>query len=131
MNAKKEREIQHSPSAEAMSEQRPLYSPATDIYETKDAIYLVADMPGVAADDVEITLENRILEVRGKVAPQRPEGLELVYSEYRVGDFQRSFRLSEEIDREHIKARLMDGVLEIELPKAAETKARRIEVKSA
>jgi len=114
-----------------MSEYRPIYSPPTDIYETGEAIYVVANMPGVDADSVEITLENRILEVRGKVAPQQPAGLDLVYSEYRVGDFYRSFSLSEEIDRERIKARLVNGVLEIELPKAAEAKARRIEVKSA
>jgi len=97
---------------------RPAFVPRVDIYETDAAIELVADMPGVDQNSVDITLENRVLTVRGHVEPEWPVGHELVYAEYRVGDFERSFTLSDSIDPAGIEATARDGVLRLHLPKA-------------
>lgn len=97
---------------------RPAFVPRVDIFETDEAIELVADMPGVDETSVDITLENRVLTVKGYVEPTWPDGYELSYAEYRVGDFERSFTLSDSIDREGIEATAKDGVLRLHLPKA-------------
>ncbi len=70
------------------------YRPLTDIVETDQGVSMMLEMSGVAADAVEITLENRVLTMRGKVEPIRPENLELAYAEYGEGDFERAFALS-------------------------------------
>ena len=98
---------------------RPAFVPRVDIYETDAAIGLVADMPGVDETSIEITLENRALTVKGLVEPMWPEGHELAYAEYRVGDFERSFTLPDLIDSAGIQATARDGVLRLHLPKAA------------
>jgi HSP20 family molecular chaperone IbpA len=97
---------------------RPAFVPRVDIYETDEAIDLVADMPGVDESLVDITLENRVLTVKGLVEPSWPEGYELAYAEYRVGDFERTFTISDTIDRGKIEATVQDGVLRLRLPKA-------------
>ena len=106
-----------------------LYRPRTDIYETEDKVVLTIDLPGVASEDVDITLERQVLSIRGHVRPQDHDGYRQVYTEYRQGDFERVFTLSEEIDRERIHARQKDGVLTLELPKASGAKAKKIDVK--
>jgi HSP20 family protein len=108
---------------------RPAFVPRADIYETDDAIFVVADMPGVDESSLDITLENNVLTINGYVAPKAPEGYSLVYSEYREGDYVRSFRLSDEIDRSGIEATLNDGVLSLTLPKVKEARTRKIAVK--
>ena len=108
----------------------PCFVPRADIYETGDEIVVVADMPGVSKDSLDITLENNVLTINGYVEPEQPEGLMLAYSEYRVGDYQRSFTLSDQIDREKIEAVLKDGVLRLTLPKITEVKKRAIAVKA-
>nr|WP_318174381.1 Hsp20/alpha crystallin family protein [Brevundimonas aurantiaca] len=69
-----------------------VYRPLTDIVETDQGVSMMLEMPGVGSDDVEITLENRVLTIRGKVEPMRPENLELAYAEYSEGDFERASR---------------------------------------
>ncbi|MBD3375293.1 Hsp20 family protein [candidate division KSB1 bacterium] len=108
-----------------------LFTPAVDIYENDDHISLVADMPGVDKESVDITLENNILMIEGRVNQDPPEGYELSYSEYQVGDYQRSFRISDAIDRDKIVAKVKDGVLYVTLPKAEPAKARKIKVDMA
>ena len=109
----------------------PLYRPNTDIYEADDRVIIVADMPGVSPDDVDITLEQRVLTIRGHVDQTEPDGYRRTYAEYGVGDYERVFTLSEEIDREKIEARQKDGVLTLELPKAEAHKPKKISVKAA
>lgn len=109
----------------------PLYEPRTDIYEKGDGIVLVAEMPGVAPDGVDVTLERRVLTIRGRSVDFGHEGYQPVYAEYRLGDYERVFTLSEEIDQDGIKATQKDGVLTLVLPKAAPAKARKIKVKTA
>ena len=107
------------------------FLPATDIVETENEIILYTDMPGVDEKSVDITLENRLLTIQGNVAVSEDnEDLESVYTEFQVGDYYRSFTLSDEIDREKIQAKLKDGVLKLVLPKAETVKARKITVEA-
>ncbi|HOV49350.1 MAG: Hsp20/alpha crystallin family protein [Chloroflexi bacterium] len=109
---------------------RLVFVPRVDIYEGNDAIVVLADMPGVAPEAVDITLESNVLNINGYVTPQYPEGYSLAWAEYRIGDYQRSFTLSEEIDQERIEATVKDGVLRLVLPKATPT-TRKIAIKGA
>jgi len=108
---------------------RPVFLPPADIYETKDSIVVLAEMPGVPSDGVDITLERRVLTIRGRVAAGEHKGYQPVYNEYTDGDYERVFTLSENIDRDRIEARLRDGVLHLVMPKAETAKARKIELK--
>jgi HSP20 family protein len=120
-----------APGAPERTRSQRCYTPATDIYETQDAIVVVADMPGVAAGDVAVELEGRTLTITGNPAEARPAGREAVRAEYRPGGYQRVFTLSDAIERDRIEARVRNGVLTLVLPKAAPARARRIEVKAA
>ncbi len=108
---------------------RKVFIPVVDIYETNEEIILMAEMPGVDEKSIEVTLDNDVLTIRGKAMPVVPEGYELVYSEYEVGDFERSFSINESIDADKIDAQYHNGVLTVRLPKAEPVKAKKIEVK--
>jgi HSP20 family protein len=97
------------------------FVPRVDIYETNDAILVAADMPGVDETSVDITLENDVLTINGYVEPVEHEGYQLAYAEYRVGDYERRFTLSNKIDQERIEAAMKNGVLHLHLPKAQPT----------
>lgn len=107
------------------------FMPAVDIFERGETTVIVADMPGVAPDDVDVTLDRQVLTLRGKVKPHAPEGYSRLASEYRVGDYVRVFTLSDEIDQNKINAELKNGVLRLELPRSAETQPKKISVKAA
>lgn len=109
---------------------RVAFVPRVDIYDASDAIILVADMPGVDEQAVDITLERNVLTINGYVEPCFPENYSLAYAEYRVGDFERSFKVSDEIDQDKIEATLKNGVLRLRLPKAQPT-LRKIAVQGA
>jgi HSP20 family molecular chaperone IbpA len=111
-------------------EDGPTFPPAVDIYETDEGAVLVADLPGCDEGSVDISLEDRELTLRGRVKPEAPEGLELATAEYRVGDFERTFTVSELIDTNAIRATVTDGVLRLTLPKAEVAKPRKIEIRS-
>jgi HSP20 family protein len=106
------------------------FTPQVDIYEIDNETVLLADMPGADETSVEVTLEKDILTIVGRVQNKPMEGFELAYAEYRVGDYKRTFKVSDEIDRENIKATVKNGVLRLVLPKAEKVKARKIEVQS-
>jgi HSP20 family molecular chaperone IbpA len=109
---------------------RQAFVPRADVYETEEAIIVVADMPGVDENSVDITLEKDVLTINGFVEPMYPEGHKLAYAEYQVGDYVRAFTLSNEIDRDGIEAAVSDGVLRLHLPKLAAAKTRKIAVKA-
>jgi len=109
---------------------RRVFTPRTDIYETKDAIILLAEIPGVAPDAVDITLDKRVLTIQGRAAVQDYDGYRRVYTEYADGDFERNFTLSDDIDRDRIEATQSNGILRLVLPKAEPAKAKKIQVKS-
>jgi HSP20 family molecular chaperone IbpA len=110
---------------------RRVFIPRVDIYETNDSVVMMVDMPGVSQEGVDIMLEKNILTINGYTDDSRPQNMGLAYREYREGDYERTFALSEEVDRQGIEATMKNGVLKLVLPKAEEMKARRIEVKSA
>jgi HSP20 family molecular chaperone IbpA len=105
-------------------------SPPIDIYETDTGLVLQADLPGVAADQLELQVQDNRLTLLGRVAPQAPEHARLIYQEYRVGDYLRSFILSDDVDHERITAKFADGVLEVTLPRAVKPEPRRIQIRA-
>ena len=104
------------------------YIPATDIYEKDDVILVRCDVPGVAEGEVDIRLDNTELEITAMQAAGNVEGLDLLEGEYETGVFRRTFSIPQLIDRNGIKARLHNGVLNIELPKSEQAKPRKIEI---
>jgi HSP20 family molecular chaperone IbpA len=106
-----------------------MFLPPADIYETSDSIVVMAEMPGVGHDGVDITLERRVLTIRGRSTANEHTGYQRVYSEYTAGDYERVSTLSDAIDRDRIAATLEDGVLHFVLPKAEPARARKIELK--
>jgi HSP20 family protein len=105
------------------------YSPNVDILEQAEELVLVAEMPGVAADGIDIDFENGELTLHGRVA-NRHEGREFLLREYGLGDYQRTFRVSERIDPTRISAEYGNGVLTVRLPKVEAAKPRKINVKA-
>jgi HSP20 family molecular chaperone IbpA len=107
---------------------RPAFVPRADIYETDQEIVVVADMPGVDEKSVDITLENNVLTISGEVDLTPPAGQTLSFAEYQVGDYQRAFALSDQIEREEISATVKDGVLRLHLPKITEARVKKIAI---
>jgi HSP20 family protein len=106
---------------------RRAFVPRVDIYETHDAINVIADMPGVSAEAIDITLEQGVLTISGYVEEERPADHALTYAEYRVGDYTRRFSLSNQIAQDEIDATVKDGVLRLHLPKVKPT-TRKVSV---
>ncbi len=104
--------------------------PPADIFEDADGISVVLDMPGVSKDRLHVKAEGNGLVVEGDAEISMPEGMEAVYADIRATHYRRSFGLTSELDAERIEAALKDGVLTLRIPKRAESKPRRIEVKS-
>lgn len=117
-----------SPEGMERTRERRVFVPRADIHETGDAIHLTADMPGVDEKSLEVTLEKNVLTVAGRVEPEIPEGRTLAFAEYGVGDYERSFVLTDAVDRDGIAASIRDGVLRVTLRKAVAVQARKIPV---
>ncbi|RMF86391.1 MAG: Hsp20/alpha crystallin family protein [Nitrospirae bacterium] len=115
--------------AVAEERRRRVYTPPADVFETGETIEVIADMPGVDESSVEITLERNVLTLDGRSTVGAPKDATLSYAEYEPGDYHRAFTLSDEIDREGIKATVKNGVLHLSLPKAGPARAKRIEVR--
>jgi len=111
---------------------RHTYVPNVDIIETSDEFLVVADMPGVAANAVDIRYERGVLTIHGKAEPrQDEEKTSYLLREYGIGDYYRSFQLGEGINPDKIEARLKDGVMELRLPKSEASKPKKIAVKTS
>jgi HSP20 family protein len=104
------------------------FVPATDIYETEAALTIVMEMPGTSKDDLDVSVEDGVLYVTGRVRFDKYEGLQPLYTEYNIGHYHRSFALTNKVDQAKISAEMKDGVLTLVLPKAEEAKPRRIAV---
>ena len=109
----------------------PVYTPPVDIFENDAEITLLADMPGVAAQDLKIDLRESILTLTGHFAAQEGPKESDVVREFYPGTFFRQFTLSETIDQGRIVAKLNDGVLRLELPKVEKARPRQIAVKAS
>lgn len=106
-------------------------APRVDVLEDDSAITLVADMPGVSKDSLDIKVENEALSIEGTVSPATPQALEATYAEVRISRYRRSFTLSRELDPSRIDAQLKDGVLTLRIPKHEQARPQRISVKVA
>ncbi|HNZ64958.1 MAG TPA: Hsp20/alpha crystallin family protein [Smithella sp.] len=128
-----EKDLQKTENTAAMERIRNVktFLPRVDIYETKDALFLIADMPGVDENTVDVELEKNILTISGRVDNGKVKDYSLVFSEYEVGDYERTFTLSDEIDRDKIKATVRQGVLRLEMPKAEKVKPKKIVIQAA
>jgi HSP20 family protein len=130
------REMEQKPSRKREMEQKGettapsrVYLPNADIYETKAGLNVILEMPGVDKNSIDIQVEDGVLKVDGKLDFSKYQGLQPLYTEYNVGNFSRSFRLSSNIDQGKITAELKDGVLALVLPLAEQAKPRTIQVK--
>ena len=123
------RERQDAHTAGESTKDEPCYAPQVDIYETARDVFVLADMPGVTAEGVEISLDDGVLAIQGRREPEAREG-RMLLEEYVPGHYLRRFTVAETIDQEGIEATLADGVLKVRLPKAEPAKPRRIEVKA-
>lgn len=103
--------------------------PPVDIFEDSEGITLEADMPGVNAERLNLHVENDSLIVEGEARIDMPEGMEALYADVNATRYRRSFALSSELDTDEIDASLKDGVLRVRIPKRAEIRPRKIEVR--
>jgi HSP20 family molecular chaperone IbpA len=125
-----EAEKEEALEPEGIERTRPgrVYVPRVDIYETAEEVIILADVPGVDAESLDITLEKNVLTINGHVTPELIEGHELAHAEYGVGDYHRAFTISEDVNRDKIEASVNNGVLRLALPKILEPKTRKISV---
>ena len=129
----KDLQVQEKQEVQTKSESTrnvPIFVPAVDIYESENELTLLADMPGVPIDNVDIDLNDDQLTIKGTAVAEEQTGTSLL-REYSVGDYYRQFTVSSAIDREKIAASMKDGVLKLILPKAEAAKPRKIEVKTS
>ncbi len=104
------------------------FTPAVDIFETENAITLLADMPGVKSDDLTIDLRESVLTLEGEAKNPETQGEAGIIREYPIGKYYRQFTLSEVVDQAKIDATLKDGVLRLTLPKVEKATPRKITV---
>jgi HSP20 family protein len=132
MDARQELPVQKKRELETREETTipaRVFVPAADIFESKDALMVVLEMPGVDKSNVDVRVEEGVLSVRGQLDLSKYQGLQPLHIEYNIGHYARSFHLSSKIDQTKISAELQDGVLALSLPKIEEAKPQTIKVK--
>jgi HSP20 family protein len=132
MASKQELQVQQKRELESKEETTVpvrVFVPTADIYESQDALTVVLEMPGVDKSGVNIAVQEDVLKVEGQLDLSKYQGLLPLYTEYNVGHYARSFRLSGKIDQSRIEAEMKDGVLSLHLPKVEEAKPRTIQVR--
>ena len=125
LQVQEKRELDKKPEATVPAR---TFVPTADIFETEAALTVVLEMPGVDKSNVDISVEDGVLTIQGRLDFSKYEGMQPVYTEYNIGHYRRSFSLSNKIDQNKIGADLTDGVLTLVLPKAEEAKPRRITI---
>ena len=118
----------HTTSNEESTKSEHYFSPLVDIFETPEAVTVIADIPGVTQENVEIALDDNLLTIHGKMMNKQPEG-RVILEEYESGHYMRKFTVAETIDREKIEASFASGVLTVVLPKQVPMQPKKIEVK--
>ncbi|MFP4162594.1 MAG: Hsp20/alpha crystallin family protein [Chitinispirillaceae bacterium] len=125
--AKREKQEVRQASPEQLVDAGNAYLPDVDILDTKEALVMALDLPGVAKGDVSIEIdENNVLSIRGKTTFSEPEGI--VYKEFNTGNYYRAFTLSDEFDKDKISAKLDNGVLQVTVPRREEVKPRKVQI---
>jgi HSP20 family protein len=132
MASKQELQVQQKRELEKKEETTipaRIFLPTADIYETEDALRVILEMPGVEKNNVDVRVDDGVLHVEGRLDFSKYQNLQPLYTEYNIGHYARSFRLSSKIDQNKIGAELRDGVLSLTLAKVEEAKPRTIQVK--
>jgi HSP20 family protein len=132
MASKQELQVQQKRELEKKQETTipaRVFLPTADIYEDEDELTVILEMPGVDKGNVEIRVEDGVLNVGGRLDFSKYQGLQPLYTEYNIGNYSRSFSLSNKIDQNRIAAEMKDSVLSLKLPKIEEAKPRTIQVK--
>jgi HSP20 family protein len=131
MQTQQSQQVQSNSNAGSGNNQRtgPSLLPPVDIFEDAGGITLLADLPGVAREDLAIGVDGRNLTIEAPVKLGEANALTSVYAEVRANHFRRSFELSSDLDTTKIDAGLRDGVLTLRIPKAEQAKPRRIDVR--
>jgi HSP20 family protein len=122
-------EAQKPPTTERTSYHERYVAPPVDIYETREGLVVLADVPGVAPEALDVRVDHNVLTIRGHARHGVPG--EVTYREYDLVNFFRQFELNDKVDQSHITADLKSGVLTVQVPKAQEAKPRQIEVQVA
>lgn len=117
-------------ATEQQQRQQPYVVPPVDVFENEHSITLLADLPGVAREQLQVRVDGESLVLEATASTQGPEDLQLVYGEAQCPSYRRQFTLSRELDATRIEAQLRDGVLRLTIPKAEEARPRRIEVQA-
>lgn len=125
MAVESKKEIQNR---EEQTKSWKVYSPLTDIMETQKELLILMDMPGVNKDRITVKLEKNILEISGQINTAEYSDYKPIYTEYNLGNYTRSFELSNEIDQSAIEASIEDGVLKLVLLKVPEKQPKLIQV---
>jgi HSP20 family molecular chaperone IbpA len=131
MATQQELQVQHKREVEKKQETTVparTFLPTVDIFETEQSLTVVLEMPGVEKDSVDVSVENDILKIEGRIDFTKYERLQPVYTEYNVGHYARGFQISSKIEQSKISAEMKDGIMTLVLPKAAEVKPRKIAV---
>lgn len=110
------------------SQARPVLRPAADVFETDTAWLIRLDMPGVASETTEITVEDRILTVSGTNTLALPESAKALHTEFAIANYRRSFSITDAVDTDGISAQVRNGVVTVTLPKAQRLKPRKIAI---
>jgi HSP20 family protein len=126
LQVQKKRELENKEEATIPAR---MFVPAADIYEAENDLTVILEMPGVEKKNVNIDVADGVLSVEGRIDLTKYQGLQPLYTEYNIGHYSRSFRLSGKIDQNKIAAEMKDGVLSLKLPKIEEAKPRIIQVK--
>jgi HSP20 family protein len=102
--------------------------PALNVWEQADELFVEAELPGLKADDLDISVEGDVLTIKGQRGEAAPQGATFHRRERGVGPFSRVLRLPVPVDADRVRAAFRDGVLLVTLPKAEEAKPRKIKV---
>ena len=131
MNDKSEMANRDSSELKAREESEVTLRPQVDVFEDASGITLLADMPGVSRDRLNLQVDSETLLIEGDAQIDMPKGMEATYADVRATRYRRSFTLSNELETGKINANLKDGVLKVTIPKREEVRPRRIDVKVA
>jgi HSP20 family molecular chaperone IbpA len=131
MSERKDLQTEESKAVQQAQQDNRVMRPSVDICEDVSGITLLADMPGVPKDKLDIQVDKDTLSIAGEAAIDTPEGMEALYVDVSTKKYQRSFSLSSELDADKIDASLKDGLLTLHIPKREEHKPRKIEIRTS
>lgn len=131
MNTSQEMKSRQSDQVRSRPESIVYLRPAVDIFEDGNGLTLVADLPGVTRERLDIKVDAHTLTLEAEAVIDMPEDMDALYADVNSTRFRRQFSLSKELDTEQINATMKDGVLTLHLSRRAELRPRKIEVEAA